>query len=553
MVSHKPIIISHLSVSFLHKICFEDFSATIYPGDHIALIGDNGSGKSTLLSLLTGSTDISHEGTVARSPDIVIGYLPQNMEFDQDKTVWQIATAGVAHIIEDIQQFELFMQQVGQPDFVNDDYDLLLDRLVETGAFAVENKITSLLQQMGLVDKKFDLVSILSGGQQILLGLVRILATEPDFLLLDEPTNHLDQSNREKLFSFLQMWDGTVIIVSHDTQLLHTWPKKVWDIKHGEIIVFDGTYADYVRERDITEHQQVSKIDQLKREKKKLVKEKEDDRAREAQSKKMGEKKYANAPRVLRNDKREQAADTTARKRNIITGKQEAVSRQLQDMYEHKVIVPKFDMGGQKQYGLLSVYEGAVGYGDSTIVHDINLTVQPGERVAFVGDNGAGKSTVFKALLDDNLRKRGEWHVPAYKSIGCLDQKYSILGNAATPFDLIKTVRPEWPTIEIRSFLNDFLFCKNEEVNVSIVTLSGGEKARLALAYIAAQSPSLLLLDEVTNNVDITTRNHIIAVLNQFPGTLLVVSHDTDFLRAIGIQRLFMVGNGVVTESVLEQ
>ena len=551
MNSHKPIIISHVAVSFLHKICFEDFSATIHPGHHIALIGDNGSGKSTLLSLLAGSVDTPHEGSIVISPDVVIGYLPQNMQLDQDKTVWQVATAGVAQIIEDLQQFELLAQNMGQSDSSDDIYDQLLEKLVASDAFSIENKIISFLQQMDLGNKKFDLVSTLSGGQQILLGLVRILATGPNFLLLDEPTNHLDQSNREKLFSFLRSWDGTAIIVSHDTQLLRTWPKKVWDIKHGEIIVFDGTYADYVRERDIANDQQVNKIDQLKREKKKLAKEKEDDRAREAQSKKMGEKKYANAPRVLRNDKREQAADTTARKRNIISGKQEAVSRQLQDMYEHKVIVPKFDMGGQKQYGLLSVYEGSVGYGDHIIVHDINFTVQPGERVAFVGDNGAGKSTIFKALLDDNMRKGGEWQVPAYKSIGYLDQKYSILGNAATPFDLIKTVRPEWSIIEIRSFLNDFLFCKNEEVSAPTTTLSGGEKARLALAYIAAQSPSLLLLDEVTNNVDITTRNHIIAVLNQFPGMIVVISHDTDFLRAIGAERLFMVGNGIVTESVL--
>jgi ATPase subunit of ABC transporter with duplicated ATPase domains len=557
MNSHKPIIISHISVSFLHKICFEDFSVTIYPGDHIALIGDNGSGKSTLLSLLAGSADTPHEGTIVVSPDVVIGYLPQNMQLDQDKTVWQVATAGIAQTIKDLQQFELLAQKMGTADAQDDIYDQLLEKLVASDAFDIENKISSLLQQMDLIHKKSDLVSTLSGGQQILLGLVRILATEPDFLLLDEPTNHLDQSNREKLFSFLHSWDGTAIIVSHDTQLLRTWPQKIWDIKHGEIIVFDGTYTDYVRERDITEHQQVSKIDQLKREKKKLAKEKEDDRAREAQSKKMGEKKYANAPRVLRNDKREQAADTTARKRNIISGKQEVVSRQLQDMYEHKVIVPTFDMGGQKQYGLLAISDGAVGYGNQIIVHDINLTVQPGERVAFVGDNGAGKSTIFKALLDANVRKGdGEW--PSFvktsegrQQIGYLDQKYSILERAATPFDLIKTVRPEWSTIEIRSFLNDFLFCKNEEVSAPIATLSGGEKARLALAYIAAQSPSLLLLDEVTNNVDLTTRNHIVAVLNQFPGMILVISHDTDFLRAIGVERVFRVANGVITESVL--
>ena len=551
MISHKPIIISHVSISFLHKTCFEDFSTTIYPGDHIALIGDNGSGKSTLVSLLAGLADISYEGTIALPSDVVIGYLPQNMQLEQDKMVWQIATAGVAHIIEDVQQFELFMQHVGQPDFVNDDYDLLLERLVETDAFAVENKISSLLQQMGLGDKKFDLVSTLSGGQQILLGLVRILAIEPNFLLLDEPTNHLDESNREKLFNFLRSWNGTAIIISHDTQLLRTWPKKIWEIRHGHIIVFDGDYIDYLRERNIADRQQAEAIQGLQREKKKLAKEKVDDRVREVRSKKVGEKKYENAPKVVRKAKQEQASKTTAKKLGDITSKQGEIAQQLKDIYKHKVIVPTFGMTCQKQYGLLMVHEGSVGYGDSKIVHDISFTVQPGERIAFIGDNGAGKSTIFKALFDEDLRKGGEWKIPSQKNIGYLDQKYSVLEKAATPFELIKMIRPEWSTIEIRSFLNDFLFSKNEEVNASMVTLSGGERARLALAYIAAQSPSLLLLDEVTNNVDITTRNHIIAVLNQFPGTLLVISHDTDFLRAVGIQRMFLVKNGILGEELL--
>ncbi len=549
MNSHKPIIISHVSVSFLHKICFEDFSAIIYPGEHIALIGDNGSGKSTLLSLLAGTIDLSHEGIITKSADVVIGYLPQNMQLDQATTVWQVATTDVAHIIKNLQQFEFLAQQLGQSDESDDLYDLLLEKLVASDAFSVENKITSLLQQMDLIDKKFDLISTLSGGQQTLLGLVRILATQPNILLLDEPTNHLDRDNREKLFSFLQLWNGTAIIVSHDTQLLRTWPQKIWDIRYGRVVIFDGNYTDYLQERDIVEQQQLDTIDRLLHEKKKLAQAKEDDRERQAQSKKIGEKKYENVDKAFRERKKERAGRTTAKKLGAITSKQEEVLRHLQEMHEHKIIVPKFDMGGHKQYGLLTMQDSAVGYDDQVVVHDINLTVQPGERVAFVGGNGSGKSTIFKAILDQDLRKSGVWRVPS--QIGYLDQKYTVLEVADTPFNLIKTVRAEWSTNDIRSFLNDFLFSKNEEVSVPIPMLSGGEKARLALAYIAAQSPSLLLLDEVTNNVDITTRNHIISVLNQFPGTLLVISHDTDFLRAIGVERVFMIGNGIMVESVL--
>lgn len=546
---HKPVILSHLTIGFLHKICFEDFSTTIYPGNHIALIGDNGSGKSTLLSLLAGG-NVPYDGAIVVPPDIVIGYLPQDMQLDQNKTVWDVATASIAHIIGDLQHFELLAQQLDQSDDTADEYDALLEKLVALDAFNVENKIASLLQQMGLADKKSDPVFTLSGGQQTLLGLVRVLAIQPDILLLDEPTNHLDASNREQLFSVLQSWKGTAIIVSHDIQLLQAWPIKIWEIKHGQVIIFNGNYTDYLRERDIVAQQQHAMLEQLKHEKKKLIKKKEEERERAAQSKKIGEKKYANAPKVVRKVKEEQAAQTVAKKQSALSSKQEEVTQQLSQMHEPKTIIPKFDMSGRRQYEVVSVQDGAIGYDDTIIVHDISMLVQLGERIAFVGDNGSGKSTIFKALLDKGLRKRGEWLVPSEKKIGYLDQKYTIVKNASTPFDLIKSIKSEWFTNEIRSFLNDFLFSKNEEVDACIATLSGGEKARLALAYIAAQSPSLLLLDEITNNIDLTTRNHIISVLNQFPGTLLVISHDTDFLRNIGIERTFIVANGVAVETV---
>ena len=551
MNSHKPIQISHVSVSFLHKTCFEDFSAIIYSGDHIALIGDNGSGKSTLLSLLSGTAGKPHEGSIILPPDIVVGYLPQDMHLDQHKTVWQTATEGVEPILENVRQFELLAKQVGQSDAIDTAYDLLFEKLVASDAFAIENKITTLLQHMGLASKKHDLVSTLSGGQQVLLGLVRIVATSPDLLLLDEPTNHLDKTHREKLFSFLQAWKGAAIIISHDMQLLRTWPEKIWAIRHSIIDVFDGNYTDYIRDREIADEQQSNVIEQLQREKKKLAKAKEDDREREARSKKVGEKKYANTPKVVRRAKEEQAAKTTGKKQSELQHKQEIITQQLQRIHEQKVITPKFDMSGKKQYGSVFVQDGAVGYGDHVLVHDINFIVQPGERVAFVGDNGAGKSTIFKAIMDGDVLKKGEWRFPPQENIGHLDQKYSILQQAVTPFELIKSIQKSWNDYEIRDFLNDFLFSKNEEVGANITTLSGGEKARLALAYICAQSPSVLLLDEVTNNVDITTRNHIITVLNQFPGTILVISHDYDFLHAVGVKRAFAVGDGALVEEVI--
>lgn len=553
MTSHKPITISDLSVRFAHKTCFENFTTTIQNGDRIALIGDNGSGKSTLLSLLAGIHK-AHEGIIVIPNGIAIGYLPQTLRLDAHKTVWGIVTQNVQHIFQWLHQFEQLAQQPEQSADMHAKRDTLLEKLIATDGFLLENTITTLLQRMGLANKKQTIIADLSGGQQLLVGLLRIIIAKPNVLLLDEPTNHLDRTNREKLFSLLRDWNHTAIIVSHDSELLHTWPTKIWDIKHGAITIFNGRYDEYLHERATQEEQITEKREQLQRTKKKLERESEQAHTRAARSKKAGEKKYANAPKVVRSAKKEQAAHTAGKKQHELSSKQEIIAQELKNTKITKTITPTFDLGSHKQYKTISIEDGAIGYNHHTLVHDINIIIQPGERIAVMGNNGTGKSTFFRALLHDaSVRKTGTWHSIQEKNIGYIDQHYSILQNAPTPFELIKQLKITWTDHEVRTLLNDFLFSKNEHVYAPITTLSGGEKARLALAYIAAQSPSLLLLDEITNNVDITTRNHIIAVLKQYPGTLLVISHDYDFLHAIGIERTLTIAQRTMIESALSE
>lgn len=544
MKLHSPIKISQLSVDFIHKECFRNFSTTIYPREHIVLIGENGSGKSTLLSLLAGLAGRPYEGSIFIPSDVVVGYLPQDMQLEQNKTVWQVAVEGVANVVNDIHKLEAFVPE----DKNSDEYVQLLEKLIDANAFLLENKIISLLQKFELIDKKNDAVFTLSGGQQLLLGLVRILAKEPNVLLLDEPTNHLDYDNRKMLLEFLNDWYGTAVVVSHDMELLRQWAKKVWDIRGGVVVQFDGGYEDYLRERKIAAEHQQDLFIRLQREKKNLIKLKEDERQYQVRSRKKGEKKYENAPRVVRNAKSEQAEKSMGKKTSELSKKQELIAEQLRNIDLQKTIVPTFDLNRVRQYGLVAIDNGTISYEDHMVLHDLSLTIQPGERVAFIGKNGSGKSTIFKALMSKNVIRTGEWRVPSLDSIGYIDQQYELLNYADTPFDLIKSIRSTWTNNEIRSFLNEFLFSKNEEAGASINTLSGGEKARLALACIVAQSPSLLLLDEITNNLDMVTYGHVVSVLRNFPGTLLVVSHDKFFLEEIGIERFFFVENGLVTE-----
>ncbi len=186
---------------------------------------------------------------------------------------------------------------------------------------------------------------------------------------------------------------------------------------------------------------------------------------------------------------------------------------------------------------MISISQGSVAYdAHQPILSDINFSLIGDERIALCGDNGSGKSTFIKALLNDpSVLRQGEWLTPKNDDIGYLDQHYSLLQNNETVFDSIKNAAPHWPELQIRRHLTDFLFFNNDEVYAKVPTLSGGERARLCLAQIAARSPALLILDEITNNLDLETREHVIQVLKAYPGTLLVICHDNDFLNEIAV------------------
>jgi len=398
--------------------------------------------------------------------------------------------------------------------------------------FTIESDVEELLSRTGLADYRDARVSELSGGQQTLLGLVRILAADPNLLLLDEPTNHLDRSNRNTLMKLLKSWHGSAIVVSHNVELLNSWPTTIWDISNGNITIFDGCYDDFVQEKAIQQQQLVEKVEKLKKE-------------RAAKSKQHGKKKYANNPPIVRGAKKRQAEKTTAKKSGAITTQQERVAEALKTIRLPATISPRFDMPiPPRGKPSIQIRDGSVNYGQTIIVDNIHLLITAGERIVLMGDNGSGKSTLVKAIMNNPVVTRhGEWHCPPSNQIGYLDQHYSSLKADSTVFETIQNVRPGWTEREIRTFLNDFLFRTNEEVSTPVNTLSGGEQARLALAQLAAQSPALLILDEMTNNLDLTTRQHVIEVLQAYPGTIIAISHDNDFLEQIGISHGYSIKN----------
>lgn len=400
---------------------------------------------------------------------------------------------------------------------------------------------------IGYVPQIIDAHNNLSGGQRFNKALTEALSLESDILMLDEPTNHLDQNNRKSLMRLLNHYSGTLIIVSHDVELLRKCIDTFWHIESSKISVFTGSYDDYMRDIHQKRYAIENELSRLERQKKDMHQALMQEQQRAAKSKQKGQKSIDNKkwPTITSKAKALNAEETSGRKKLAINSKKDSLIQELQDLRLPERIIPKFSLpySDVNSGSVLSITDGSVGY-QEPILENININLMHGEKLAIVGKNGSGKSTILKAILNDSkVIRAGKWYVTI--DIGYLDQHYNNLLPEKSVFENISEIRPDWDRSEIRRHLNDFLFRKNEEVNTLANDLSGGEKARLSLAMIAAKTPKLLLLDEITNNLDLETRQHVIEVLKKYPGSLVVISHDEDFLNEINIEDNFIIENKI--------
>jgi ATPase subunit of ABC transporter with duplicated ATPase domains len=389
----------------------------------------------------------------------------------------------------------------------------------------------------------------LSGGQRFNKSLSQALSLSPDVLCLDEPTNHLDRNNRRSLIRMLQNYAGTLIVVSHDPEILELDFDEIWHIEHGKITVFTGNYTEYLVHNENIQLAQARQRELLLKEKQALRKAVQQEHKRAGQSRAVNKDE---PDKNLLGAMKESGSHTEGKNLKRLSSTQESIQQKLAGNFVHKVIKPKFNLDTHvpsSSKAIVSVVSGSCGYAAS-ILHDINLNIQSTERIAIAGDNGTGKSTLLKAFLrDPRVTIEGQWTMPAQNNIGYLDQHYSTLNPEYNALEVIQEVAHEWGDLEVRKHLNDFLFRTQHEVTTQVKNLSGGEKARLCLAYIAAQSPQLLLLDEITNNVDLQTRAHIIEVLKEYPGSMIIVTHDSRFLQALSVATVFETKAGLLTLS----
>lgn len=465
----KPIKLENLSLTFNHKICFQNFSAVISYGDRIAVIGNNGSGKTALVKAIEGCSNIL-EGEIYIPDGIITGYVPQTVE--------------------------------SYPQ--------------------------------------------LSGGQRFNKELSLALSKNPDLLILDEPTNHLDIYNRKSLMGMLDRFKGSLLIVSHDEELLNRNADILWHIDGGKIKIFNGKYRDYKTNEVLMKNSLEEEKRILEREKKSAHKKLMKQQERASKSRKGGEKKREEAKwaPIAAGIKKSGAEVSAGKQKSEISQRRYDINERLKSLEISEEITPSFYLNSSSVSFNLSVSGGSAGYENNEVLSDINIAIAAGQKAALIGRNASGKTTLIRALTGEKeVLKSGVWITPKKENIGYLDQHYSNLDFNKTVIEFISYIAPQWTNAQIRKHLNDFLFRKNEEVNEKIPLLSGGEKARISLAAIACRVPQLLILDEITNNLDLLTKEHIAQILSVYPGSLLIVSHEPEFIKKIGINDIYMAEN----------
>lgn len=470
----QPILeIRELELVHSKRILFSEFSAKVYAGDRIAIIGDNGCGKSSLLKLIYNNSSIN-------KLEIIIA--------DGIK---------IAHV----------------PQLINN-YDRL------------------------------------SGGQRFNQALSVALASYPDILFLDEPTNHLDTQNRKSLFSLYKHSPYTIITATHDIELLKNHVNIIWHIVNGRIVVFRGNYCDYLAETQIKRLQLEEKAAMLEKAQKDQHERLMQEQRRAKASRKQGEKSIVNRkwPTITSGAKARRAETTTGRNTAILRKEKEAINHELNELWLPEKLSYKFAINTvHSTKTVLSILNGHCRYRQEYgfELNNINLSLSGGDRLALSGANGSGKSTLVKAILNDVMVERvvGEWLIPPVDQIAYFDQYYANLPANKKLIEIISEKVPHFAYSELRNFLNQFLFRKNEEVEKLVCHLSGGELVRLSLALIALQNPRLLILDEVSNNIDLHIREYIVDVINGYSGALLVISHDPYFLSQIGVKEIFNLDN----------
>ena len=522
------ISIEGLKVEFGVTPLFEDVSFVINKKDRIALVGKNGAGKSTMLKILAGEQRPT-EGTVAVQRNITVGYLPQVMILSDTRTVMEEAEMAFEHIFEMQERINRMNQELAdRTDYDSESYQELIERFTHDnehflmmGGTNYQAEIERTLIGLGFERTDFNRpTSEFSGGWRMRIELAKLLLRRPDVLLLDEPTNHLDIESIQWLEGFLKNSPGAVVLVSHDRAFINNVTNRTIEISCGHIYDYKVPYDEFVVLRKERREQQLRAYENQQKE----IKDTEDfiERFRYKATK---------------------AVQVQSRIKQL-----EKIVPIRIDEEDHSTLRLKFPPAIRSgNYPIIC--EGVKkAYGDHVVFHDVNMTIHRGEKVAFVGKNGEGKSTLVKCIMDQ-IPFEGKLVIGHNVQIGYFAQNQAqLLDENLTVFDTIDRVAQGDIRLKIRDILGAFMF-GGEASDKKVKVLSGGERSRLAMIRLLLEPVNLLILDEPTNHLDMRSKDVLKEAICDFDGTVIVVSHDREFLDGL-VTKVYEFGGGVVKEHI---
>ena len=515
---------NNISKSFGTDVIIKSCSFNIEDHEKAAIVGINGAGKSTLLKIITG-IEPADTGLVTLAKDKTLGYLSQQQNLNSDNTIYDELLSVKQYILDMEAQLRSIENQMKSAD------DTALETLMKkysdlnhefelNNGYAYKSEITGVLKGLGFAEEDFTLnVNTLSGGQKTRVALGRLLLSKPDIILLDEPTNHLDMESISWLENYLLNYIGAVLIVAHDRYFLDKIVSKIIELDNGNATVFSGNYTDYASKKAILRNMQLKEYlnqqREIKHQEEVITKLKQFNREKsikraESREKMLNKMEFVDKPEIL-NDKMDIKLEP-----NVISGND-----------------------------VLTVDKLTKGFDGTVLFDNICFQIKRGERVALIGSNGTGKTTILKLINGIIPADSGSIYLGAKVNIGYYDQEHHVLDPDKTIFDEIRDAYPDLNNTQIRNTLAAFLFT-NEDVFKYIKDLSGGERGRVSLAKLMLSNANFLILDEPTNHLDITSKEILENALNSYTGTVLFVSHDRYFINSTATRIIELANKTVV-------
>ncbi|SEA00066.1 ATP-binding cassette, subfamily F, member 3 [Porphyromonadaceae bacterium KH3R12] len=520
------VLVDGLAVEFGGAALFSDISFVINPKDRIALMGKNGAGKSTLLKILAGVRQPTR-GRVSTPKDFTIAYLPQHLMTEDERTVFEETAQAFSRIHQLEEEIESINNQLTvRTDYESDEYMQLIERVsaLSEKFYGVEEinydaAVEKTLLGLGFVRSDFNrMTSEFSGGWRMRIELAKILLQDPDLILLDEPTNHLDIDSVEWFEDFLINSAKAVVVISHDRAFVDNITNRTIEITMGRIYDYKATYSHYLELRKERREQQQKQYDDQ-------------------------QKMIAETKEFIERFKGTYSKTLQVQSRVKMLEKLELVEVDEVDTSALKLRFPPAPRSGSYPVIAENVSKS---YGEKLIFNDVNFTIERGEKVAFVGRNGEGKSTLVKCIMEETGFE-GNLQLGHNVKIGYFAQNQaSLLDEELTVFQTIDDITVGDIRTKIRDILGAFMFGR-EDIDKKVKVLSGGERTRLAMIKLLLEPVNLLILDEPTNHLDLKTKDILKQALVDFDGTLIVVSHDRDFLNGL-VKKVYEFGNRKVAE-----